>query len=262
MPAYDALNKSALPAFQADARSATDDAFRDAVEVVAMDGFTGFKTAAAEEIPDAVTVMDPFHVVRLAGDALDRCRRRVQLAIHGHRGFRDDPLYKSRRTLHTGADLLTDKQSDRLRALFVDDAHVEVEATWGVYQRMIAAYRHEDRQRGRELMEKLITDRTTGILGVHVWGRECNIDALTEIAQRHVGPVRLLIPEKRFLLINNNDIHEHEEVEESLNIVDKEKELIVKALKKHRGKRKDAALDLGISERTLYRKLKEYDIDQ
>ena len=51
-----------------------DDAFRDAVEVVAMDGFTGFKTAAAEEIPDAVTVMDPFHVVRLAGDALDRCR--------------------------------------------------------------------------------------------------------------------------------------------------------------------------------------------
>ena len=42
-----------------------DDAFRDAVEVVAMDGFTGFKTAAAEEIPDAVTVMDPFHVVRV-----------------------------------------------------------------------------------------------------------------------------------------------------------------------------------------------------
>ena len=140
-----------------------DDAFRDAVEVVAMDGFTGFKTAAAEEIPDAVTVMDPLHVVRLAGDALDRCRRRVQLAIHGHRGFRDDPLYKSRRTLHTGADLLTDKQSDRLRALFVDDAHVEVEATWGVYQRMIAAYRHEDRQRGRELMEKLITDLSAGV---------------------------------------------------------------------------------------------------
>jgi DNA-binding NtrC family response regulator len=60
----------------------------------------------------------------------------------------------------------------------------------------------------------------------------------------------------------NNDIHEHVEVEESLNIMDKEKELIIKALKKHRGKRKDAALDLGISERTLYRKLKEYDIDE
>jgi len=60
----------------------------------------------------------------------------------------------------------------------------------------------------------------------------------------------------------NNDIHDHVEVEDSLNIMDKEKELIIKALKKHRSKRKDAALDLGISERTLYRKLKEYDIEE
>lgn len=59
-----------------------------------------------------------------------------------------------------------------------------------------------------------------------------------------------------------NNIHDHEEVEESLNIMDKEKELIIKALKKHKSKRKDAALDLGISERTLYRKLKEYDIEE
>lgn len=49
-------------------------AWRDALTVVAMDGFAGFKTAAAEEVPDAVAVMDPFHVVRLAGDALDDCR--------------------------------------------------------------------------------------------------------------------------------------------------------------------------------------------
>lgn len=64
------------------------------------------------------------------------------------------------------------------------------------------------------------------------------------------------------VLLHENDIHQHEEVEESLNIMDKEKELIVKALKKHKGKRRDASLDLGISERTLYRKLKEYDIDE
>jgi len=64
------------------------------------------------------------------------------------------------------------------------------------------------------------------------------------------------------VLMHNDEIHNHEEVEESLNIMDKEKELIIKALKKHRGKRKDASLDLGISERTLYRKLKEYDIDE
>lgn len=62
------------------------------------------------------------------------------------------------------------------------------------------------------------------------------------------------------IILSDNKIDHHEEVEETLSIADKEKELIVKALKKHKGKRKDAALDLGISERTLYRKLKEYNI--
>jgi transposase len=121
-----------------------------------MDGFSGFKTATTEQLPAATAVMDPFHVVRLAGDALDRCRRRVQQDLHGHRGRKDDPLYRARRTLHTGADLLTDKQRRRLEELFATDAHVEVEATWGVYQRMIAAYREPDRTRGREIMTTLV----------------------------------------------------------------------------------------------------------
>ena len=137
--------------------------WRQGVEVVAMDGFTGFKSAAVEELPDAVAVMDPFHVVRLAGDALDRCRRRVQQQLHGHRGRRDDPLYRARRTLHTGAELLTDKQADRLRALFEGDDHIEVEATWGIYQRMIAAYREPDRRRARELMAAVIDSVSTGV---------------------------------------------------------------------------------------------------
>ena len=69
-------------------------------------------------------------------------------------------------------------------------------------------------------------------------------------------------PTQPMILGGNGDIHEHVVVEESLNIMDKEKELIIKALKKHKSKRRDAALDLGISERTLYRKLKEYDIEE
>jgi transposase len=131
-------------------------AWRERVEVVAMDGFTGFKTATSEELPDAVPVMDPFHTVHLAGDALDECRRRVQQDTFGHRGRTGDPLYAARRTLHTGADLLTDRQHTRIAALFAVEEHVEVEATWGVYQEMIAAYRHPDRTRGRELMSTLI----------------------------------------------------------------------------------------------------------
>ena len=143
--------------------SEREQSWRDAVEVVAMDGFTGFKTATAEELPDAVAVMDPFHVVRLAGDALDRCRRRVQQDIHGHRGRSGDPLYAARRTLHTGAGLLTERQQLRLEALFAREEHVEVEATWGIYQRMIAAYREPDRTRGRELMAAVIESVSSGV---------------------------------------------------------------------------------------------------
>lgn len=128
-----------------------------------MDGFTGFKTATAEELPDAVTVMDPFHVVRLAGDALDRCRRRVQQDLHGHRGLAGDPLYAARRTLHTGDGLLTDRQTQRLQVLFASDEHVEIEATWGIYQRMIGAYRQPDRARGRELMHAVIESISKGV---------------------------------------------------------------------------------------------------
>jgi transcriptional regulator with PAS, ATPase and Fis domain len=60
---------------------------------------------------------------------------------------------------------------------------------------------------------------------------------------------------------DTEDFEFHEEVEESLSLEDREKELIKKALEKHRGKRKYAAEELGISERTLYRKIKEYDLN-
>jgi transposase len=135
---------------------AQSSAFRDGVEVVAMDGFTGFKTAAAETVPEAVAVMDPFHVVALAGDALDRCRQRVQQDTCGHRGRTGDPLYGIRRALRTGADLLTDRQHQRLAAVFAAEQHVQVEATWGIYQRIVAAYRNPDRAAGKTELNKII----------------------------------------------------------------------------------------------------------
>ena len=58
----------------------------------------------------------------------------------------------------------------------------------------------------------------------------------------------------------NEPIQESIEIEESLSLEEREKELIQKALKKHQGRRKNAAKELGISERTLYRKIKEYEI--
>jgi len=81
---------------------------------------------------------------------------RVQQDVLGHRGRSGDPLYAARPTLHTGADLLTDKQKDRLTALFATDVHIEVEATWG-------AYREPDRTRGRALMQTLIESVSHGV---------------------------------------------------------------------------------------------------
>ncbi|WP_232549203.1 ISL3 family transposase, partial [Propioniciclava soli] len=139
--------------------------WRANVEVVAMDGFTGFKTATTDELPDATPVLDPFHVVRLAGDALDQCRRRIQQDLHGHRGRAADPLYRARRMLHTGLDLLTPRQKTRLEALFAGDDHVEVETTWGIYQKMIAAYREPDKAKGKTLMQAVIDAIGSGVPG-------------------------------------------------------------------------------------------------
>lgn len=137
--------------------------FRDGVEVVAMDGFTGFKTAAAEAIPDAVAVMDPFHVVKLAGDALDATRQRVQQEVHGHRGRKHDPLYQSRRLLHAGLDLLGARQVQRLDDLFADDDHVGVEVTWSVYQQMASAHRNKNKTAGKFTLVKVIDSLARGV---------------------------------------------------------------------------------------------------
>jgi transposase len=87
---------------------------------------------------------------------LDRCRQRVQQDTCGHRGRTGDPLYGIRRVLRTGADLLTDRQHARLTSVFADERHVEVEATWGIYQRIVAAYRDPDRVAAKTELKKII----------------------------------------------------------------------------------------------------------
>ena len=108
--------------------------WRENIEIVAMDGFTGFKSAATEELPGARAVVDPFHVVHLAGNALDECSRRIQQELHHRRGRATDPLYKARKMLHTRSCLLTPRQQHQLADLFANDCHVALEVTWSVYQ--------------------------------------------------------------------------------------------------------------------------------
>ena len=137
------------------------DTWRERIEIVAMDGFTGFKSAAAEELPGARAVMDPFHVVHLAGNALDECRRRIQQELHHRRGRATDPLYKARRMLHTRSCLLTPRQQHQILDLFASDYHVALEVTWSVYQNIIDAYRAPDTDVGKALMEAEINTLTS-----------------------------------------------------------------------------------------------------
>lgn len=59
--------------------------------------------------------------------------------------------------LHAGADLLADQQIDRLNAVFAEEKHVEVEATWGIHQRIIAAYRNPHRAEGKKQLKAEFT---------------------------------------------------------------------------------------------------------
>jgi transposase len=140
-----------------------DKAFRDSVRVVAMDGFGGYKNAATTKLSDAVTVMDPFHVVALAGQKLDRCRQRIPQETLGHRGRAGDPLYRVRRTLRTRLGLLTDLQRARLGAVFAGEEHVAVEVTWWAYQQIIAAYADHDRRRGKNALAAVIDRLPAGL---------------------------------------------------------------------------------------------------
>ena len=130
--------------------------FRDAVKVVAMDAFAGYKKAARHEIPHAVEVLDPFHIVKLAGDKPAAVRCRLQRERTGRRGTKDDPLYKGRRVLLKTETLRTDKQKERATRLLDDPANVALRLAHGAYQKIIRCYAQEDRKRGRGMMAELI----------------------------------------------------------------------------------------------------------
>ncbi len=127
------------------------------VEHAALDPFRGYANAIRDQLPDATTVLDAFHVVKLAGNALDEVRRRVQQQTLSRRGHKDDPLYRIRRTLLTGREHLTDKQRARLdKHLPAGDPDGEVELSWSVYQQVRSIYHADTPTAGRSIAEKVI----------------------------------------------------------------------------------------------------------
>ena len=120
---------------------AQPDGFVAGVETAALDPFRGYANAIRDGLPDAVAVLDAFHVVRLGTQVVDEVRRRVQQATLGHRGHKDDPLYKIRGLLRHGVEHLTDKQQNRLtRCLDAGDPTGEVNVAWQCYQQLRSIY--------------------------------------------------------------------------------------------------------------------------
>lgn len=96
-----------------------------------LDLYVPYKAVFDDKLPDAVQVADPFRVVKLANTKLDECRRRVQNETLGHRGRKDDPLYRCRRLLTKAHERLDDNGNAKLVGLLrAGDPKGEVAQAW------------------------------------------------------------------------------------------------------------------------------------
>lgn len=146
----------------ADWIDAQERAWRERIEVAALDPFRGYATALRIELPHAVRVLDAFHVVKLANTVVDDVRRRVQQQTMGHRGHKGDPLYEARRLLRRGREHLSEKATSRLdTALMAGDPNWEVTVAWQAAQRVRATYHADDLATGRREAERLLQQLPT-----------------------------------------------------------------------------------------------------
>jgi transposase len=137
-------------------RDSQPEGFVDGVQTAALDPFRGYANAIRDGLPDAVAVLDAFHVVRLGTQVVDEVRRRVQQDTLGRRGHKDDPLYKIRGLLRHGVEHLTDKQQAKIsHCLDAGDPRAEVNLAWQCYQQLRSIY-HAVPTTGRQIAQKVL----------------------------------------------------------------------------------------------------------
>ncbi|WP_344087637.1 ISL3 family transposase, partial [Nostocoides veronense] len=131
--------------------------FRCGIEVATLDTFHGYKNAIDDQLDEAASVLDAFHVVKLGMQALDEVRRRVQQAIHGHRGRKGDPLYGIRTILRLGLEHLSEKQQARIDAAFAaNPRHDEVAIAWQAIHKLRSAYTAENLAAGKKTAQAVL----------------------------------------------------------------------------------------------------------
>jgi len=137
-------------------------AFKAGVEIATLDPFHGYKNAIDDQLQDARSVLDAFHVVKLASQVVDDVRRRVQQDTTGHRGRRGDPLYRIRNILRAGEENLTERQQARLEAAFAArEEHLEVELAWRCAQQVRSCYHQDSHAAGRQVAEQVLASFTS-----------------------------------------------------------------------------------------------------
>ena len=119
--------------------------WRSRITYGALDMSPTYAAVYSAMLPAAAQVVDPFHAVALANRALDAIRRRVQIEQLGHRGRKDDPLYRARRLLLRGEERLSDEAAARLASLLeLGDPTAEVAIAYRVKERLRDFYRESD----------------------------------------------------------------------------------------------------------------------
>ena len=114
-----------------------DPAWRDRVEVVAIDPSAAFRKAITEHLPTAAVSVDAFHLVQLANAALTAVRQRRAREVHDRRGRAFDPAWANRRLLLRSADTLSTRAWARLEHVFaVDDPTGQLEWAWAVKEHL------------------------------------------------------------------------------------------------------------------------------
>jgi transposase len=131
--------------------------FTAGITVASLDPFRGYANALRDQLPDAVAVLDAFHVVKLGTQVVDETRRRVQQETLERRGHKDDPLYKIRGLLRRGREHLSTRQVGRLEAcLQAGDPGWQVTIAWHAYQQLRSMYQATDPAEGRRIAEQVI----------------------------------------------------------------------------------------------------------
>jgi transposase len=135
------------------------DAWRANIEWATLDLSGPYRAVFDTMLPDAVQVADPFHVVKLANHKLDECRRRVQNDTMGHRGRKDDPLYRCRRLLSKADEHLDDKGRVKLLGLLdAGDPRGEVRTAWHAKEVVRQIYDHTNAELADEFVDRLGRD--------------------------------------------------------------------------------------------------------